>query len=169
MANKKERLSDSEILEGIKNNNRTLLESQANHLAWIYERVFPEKGMARLIVNLPKSAIEYFLESIIIKIPDNPELGNFHFVIYSNAQGLSYVSNNLRSDNLGASIPNFTSPGASGSFEGMVPIELMFKGTETVTIDFRGKGLGNLAYIDVLLLGRQRGRWNPLRGFDVDI
>lgn len=167
-------LSESQIIAGVKRNEAALEASINNQLYIEYRRIIPTVNTVRYPFQSPVSAADYLLEYITISLPANDNLDNFFFVAYDDAGNLKYVSENLRSDRLGAKVSLFTTPGADKdpatagdqkAYKGMIPIFVKLKGTEILTFDFRGSGLANLEYVDIMVYGHRKNRIAAGRGY----
>jgi hypothetical protein len=171
-------LTDAQLSAGIARNNKELDEALSKQLYLIYNRLVPDSNQVRYIVPFPLSCVEYHLEYINIGFPSNVNLNNFFFVVTSDANGIKYVSENLRRNILGAKVNLFTTPNSDNNlavagdqkqFTSMIPLNLTFKGTEQATFFFRGAGLSDLEYVDFLLTGHQEGRKTRARGYHGNI
>lgn len=157
-----ERLSPAELQAGILRNKQRLREAKTNKLHWIYERVVPTSNIITTVLELPRSALVFWLEYVNIGIPPNANLDNVYFTATNERYGLRYMFENLRDGILGAKVNLFTTPGADkdtatagdqSAYQGMLPINLKFMGNEQSYLLLKGPGLGALAYVDILVSG----------------
>lgn len=161
-------MTPAELQAGIDANNARASAADAWRLRWISFALVPTGTVTTFQFQIPPAAAFYRLEYLMMGWGIGPGLFRPLNLEISDDRGQKFILFSKQTQNLGAKVALFTSPGVDpnpalagdqSAYKGMFPLMLDFPGRATVTLTLRGAvGTPDPTTVNVLLAGHQQNR-----------